>query len=225
MTSPIRLTIDGDVGRLTLNRPSKRNALSAEMVDRATQAIDELAAAGARIAVVDAEGPVFCSGADLAEVRDDLAAPSFERFVRGLLRTDVFFLAALEGPALGAGIAIAAACPVVLCTGNVWFALPEHAIGLFPSLVLAYAEESVGARRGLRMGLSGERLAADAALQCGLVSEVVAPGELDLAVDRWIGILRRDQRVTRDAARGWRARFDSESFVARRKILGEILAS
>jgi enoyl-CoA hydratase/carnithine racemase len=221
----VRWASDGDVGRLTLARPAKRNALSAAMVDEACRAMDDLVGAGARIVVLDAEGPVFCAGADLAEARLDLAAPAFERLVDALLESGVFVVGAVAGPALGAGVALAAVCPVVVCSSDAWFSLPEHTIGLFPSIVLAYLEEHVGPRRGLRMGLTGERLGAEEAASLGLVTDVVPPERLDAAVAQWIDVLRRDARVTDDARRAWRARFARPEFTARRRDLGRIIAS
>ena len=225
MSPLIRTRVEADVGWLTLARPAKRNALTETMVDEAARAIDDFIDKDVSIVIVEAEGTIFCAGADIAEARSNLAAPSFERLLAALTHPAIFTIAAIEGPALGAGVAMAAACPIVVCTSEVWFSLPEHALGLFPSLVVAYIEEVLGPRRSLQMGLRGDRLTAQTALEHGLVNEVVQPEELEEAVQRWIEVLRRDPRVTRDAALGWRARFETESFRARRRVLGEIITA
>jgi enoyl-CoA hydratase len=220
----IRAELDGPVGRLTLCRPEKRNALSAAMVDDAIGALDHFAASGARVALLDAEGPVFCAGADVAEARTDLHAPSFERLVLSIARPDLFVIALVRGPALGAGVALCAAAPVVVCAASAWLSLPERSLGLYPSLVIAYIEASVGPRRALQLGMSGDRLSPAEARDLGLVTDVVDADDIDEAACRWVALALADETVTTDACLGWSARYQSAAFTERRAVLGRIIS-
>lgn len=210
------------VGWLWLSRPDKRNALSHAMVDDALNAMDGFADAGVEVAVLQAEGPVFCAGADVTEALGD-SNPASERLLARLMRDPLFWIAGLRGPALGAGVAIASVCPVVVCSDKVYFALPEHRLGLFPSGVVAYIEASIGLRRSVELGLTGAPLSAMEAIACGLVNEVVPDDELESAITRWVDLVGRDPLVARNAGRSWRSAFAGPGFVARKSELDGFL--
>jgi enoyl-CoA hydratase/carnithine racemase len=223
MNGLVRTRVDGEAGILWLARPDKRNALNDALVDDFLTALDEFAARGVRIVVVRAEGTVFCSGSDTTELRSG-AFPASERLLDALTTHDAFFVAVLEAPALGAGVALAAACPVVLVTPAASFTLPERAMGLFPSGVMTYLEPVIGARRALQLGLLGARLEAGAAREAGLVNEVVGPADLDAALGRWLEVLMADTEVTRSAAAAWRSAFSTDAFRSRKAVLDGLLA-
>lgn len=222
MTMTVRHEHRGAVGWLWLSRPDKRNALSHAMVDDAVDAIDGFLDAGVAVAVLQAEGPVFCAGADVTEALSD-TIPASERLLARLMQDPLFWVAGLRGPALGAGVAVAAVCPVVVCTDSVHFELPEHRLGLFPSGVVAYIEASVGLRRSVELGLTGAPLTATEATACGLVNEVVPDDELESAITRWVELVCRDLLVARNAGRSWRSMFAAPGFVARKLELDGFL--
>lgn len=211
------------VGRLWFTRPEKRNALSHAMVDEVLAAVDDFVAAGVTVAVLEAEGPVFCAGADVTEALADTANPASERLLARLMHDPLFWVAAVRGPAFGAGVAVAAVCPVVVCASSARFELPEHRLGLFPSGAMTYIEAAVGPRRAVELGVTGRAMSAAEAASCGLVNEVSVDGEVDAAVGRWVDVLARDPLVARNAGRSWRSVFASKAFAARKAELDGFL--
>lgn len=223
MSELVRTRVDGLVATLWLSRPGKRNALNHAMVDAAIVALTQLSEQGVRVVVLRADGAVFCAGADTTELDDGLV-PASERLLDALVSFDLFFVAAIEKPALGAGVSVAAACPLVLASADAWFALPERDLGMFPSGVMAFLEPLVGPRRALELGLTGARLDAVGAQRLGLVNEVVS-GSMEPALRRWLDILLADVWVTSSAAASWRTRFSTDEFRARKAVLDALLAA
>lgn len=212
------------VGWLRLSRASKRNALSHALVDQAIEAMDEFENAGVEVAVLTAEPPIFCAGNDLVEARANPDHAAADRFLRELLERPLLWIAAVAGPALGAGVAVAAVCPITLASDEAWFSLPELEIGLFPSGVLRYIETFIGPRLGLELGISGRRFEAAEARAYGLVNEVVPANELATAVSRWIRVTTARPPVTRAARESWRQLFRTEAVAERAAQLDRILA-
>ena len=125
-----------------LNRPEKRNALSWAFTGRLLEAFGEVAASGRAVAVLAANGPVFCAGGDVEDQRAGRQAPVAE-ITHGLADLPLFLVARVEGPVYGGGIAMLTACPVVLCTPNVEFSLPAAGlVGRFPSGFFTYLARS-----------------------------------------------------------------------------------
>lgn len=213
------------IGELRLTRPGKRNALSHALVDEATAAVDAFEDAGVRVALLRADPPIFCAGNDLGEAMAERDRPAADRFFALLLERPLFWIAALDGPALGAGVAVAAICPIAVMAHDTWLALPELQIGLFPSGVLPYVEPFAGARRSLEMGLTGARVTAAEAVAMSLATEAVSDAELDAAVERWCAIATARPQVTDAARRSWQARFRTETARERTAQQLEILDS
>lgn len=214
-------SVSGGVGRLRLTRPDKRNALTHAMVDEVIEAMDAFAAAGAAVAVLEADPPVFCAGNDLREARADRDRAAAERILGALLERPLHWIAAVEGPALGAGVAVVAACPVAIASEDAWFSLPEITIGLFPAGVTPYLEPLIGLREAHTAGLSGERLPAAAVAR--LVTETVPPGEVHDRVDAWAEHLVANPQVAAAGRESWQRRFRTAAFTERRDSLDEIL--
>ncbi|HZQ26230.1 MAG TPA: enoyl-CoA hydratase/isomerase family protein, partial [Acidimicrobiales bacterium] len=122
------------------------------------------------------------------------------------------------------GVALAAACPLVLVSADAWFALPERDLGMFPSGVLAFLEPLIGPRRALEFGLTGARIDAVTAQRLGLANEVV-PGVMDHALRSWLDLLLADVLVTSSAAAAWRTRFSTDEFRARKAVLDALLVA
>jgi enoyl-CoA hydratase/carnithine racemase len=194
--------VDG-VGRLRLTRAGKRNALSHGLVDEAEAAVDRFTAAGVSVAVLAADPPVFCAGNDLVEARADRDNPAADRFFELLVGSPLLWIAAVSGPALGAGVAAVACCPIAVATPDAQFILPERGIGLFPTAVLKYLEPSMGPRAAFAFGFSGRPLGAEEARASGLVNEVVAAEQLDAAVERWVELAVERPTITDAARSSW----------------------
>lgn len=176
----------GGVVTLTLNRPAARNGLSLTLLDALHDALGAIAGDDdVRCVVIAAEGPVFCAGHDLKEVRAAHASPDRGRavFERMLTRCAEVMqaipalpqpvIAAVGGMATAAGCQLAAACDMVVASDAARFATPGVDIGLFcstPAVALARAVHRKGA---MDMLLTGEPVDAATALRIGLVSRIV----------------------------------------------------
>lgn len=116
------------VAVITLDRPERRNA-----IDHATL-LDLLAAqeevASARAVVLTGAPPAFCAGADLAGVREDVFAGDLMRVLTGFTQLAAPVIAAVDGPAFGAGAQLAAVCDLRVATPRSTFAVPAAKLGL-----------------------------------------------------------------------------------------------
>jgi len=176
---------------VTLNRPEKRNALSAEMcvgIVKAIGSAQEQREIGAIL--IGAVGQVFCAGMDLdeaAEVEDDELAEIHEQLFTIGANSLKPIVVCVNGAALGGGLGLLAQGHMVIASQGAAFSLPEIRIGLWPFLVYRSAEAAMGARRTLELSLTGRVFHAGDALQWGLVHQVCHGGEV---VDRGQALAR-----------------------------------
>jgi enoyl-CoA hydratase/carnithine racemase len=185
------LIIESDRGivRLTLNRPEKRNALSIELLQRLEQAIASIAAdPSARVVVLGARGPVFCSGHDLKEMVGRTEAEYRELFalcsrvMMGLRRLPQPVIARVQGVATAAGCQLVAACDLAVAGEEATFATPGVKIGLFCTTPMVPLVRAIPAKPAMEMLLTGEPITARRALELGLVNRVVRNVDLDLEI-------------------------------------------
>jgi enoyl-CoA hydratase/carnithine racemase len=184
----IRVTQDGAVTAVTMNRPERRNALSAAHM---AELIDAFTAAGARrdtrVVTLAGAGPAFCAGHDLREMLDrDLATYRglFERCVELMTviqRIPQPVIAQVHGVATAAGCQLAATCDLVVASEDARFATPGVAIGLFCTTPMVALTRAVGRKRAMEMLLTGAAIDARTAAEWGLVNRVVPAGELAAA--------------------------------------------
>jgi len=179
--SLIEVQGQGRVQRVVLNRPEKRNALSAAMCRDLVAALE---AAGrdpaVRVVLLEARGKSFCAGMDLAEVAPDsteeITAAQEALFTIGS-RMDKPLVAAVRGAALGGGTGLVANCHIAIAAEDATFGLTEIRLGLWPFLVHRAVSLAVGERRALEMALTGRTMDAAEAGRCGLVHEVAADAQ------------------------------------------------
>lgn len=181
----ITLEIDDGLGRLTLNRPEKVNALSRRMVAEMGHALDRLAADRQVGAVVlAAAGKHFCAGHLLDEMidRDPIEYRAIFRdctaMMSRLRALPQPVIAQVQGVATAAGCQLAAACDLAVAAKTARFATPGVRIGLFCSTPAVPLARAVGRRRALEMLLTGRWVSAAEAAEWGLVNRVVEPAEL-----------------------------------------------
>lgn len=189
----VHLRIESGVATVTLDSPANRNALSRRLV---TDLVEHLATAGAdptvRAVVVAAQGPVFCSGADMAEAAQDGMAEGTRALValqRQLVALPVPVVVRLHGPVRAGGLGIVGAADVVVATDSVTFAFTEVRLGLAPAAISLTTLPRLSDRAASEAYLTGDTFDAAAAVRMGLVTRAVPAGELDAAVDAVVASL------------------------------------
>lgn len=184
---------------LTLDRPEAKNALSAALVARLTEALATLADdATVRAVVLTGAGEVFCAGADIGEMRAAGSAPPeqneadsrrFARMLECIERQPQPTVALVNGAAFGGAVGLVAACDIALASSGARFALSEVRLGLVPAMISPYVIRAIGTREARRWFLTGEAMDAKTALRIGLVHETADSGALGAAADGILGAL------------------------------------
>lgn len=179
-------TREGDIATLTLNRPDRLNALNVELAAALVEALRRTAAdARVRCVVLTGAGRAFCAGGDLSLLRDTRlrnAGHELERLLRAgsesiLAIVDMAkpMLAAVNGPAAGAGMNLALACDVRIASAQASFGQNFSKVGLFPDFGGTWLlPRLVGPARAAEMFYTGEMIPAAEAERIGVVNRVVA---------------------------------------------------
>lgn len=172
---------------ITLNRPEKRNAISYELIDDLIAALNQAANASPNIVILAAAGSAFCAGMDLDNLkqligRSDEQNLKDSQTMAGLFRTLCDFpkvtIAAVNGPAIAGGTALATLCDFTLAVPGAKFGYTEVRIGFVPGIVSTYLINNVGEKRARDLLLTGRLFDAEEAHRLGLVNEIVAPEKL-----------------------------------------------
>ena len=142
MSDSILHEVSGGLARITLNRPEKRNALSLEMIEELSRAIDAVREdASTRVVLMTARGKAFCSGMDLHAVPLDdpdeagRFGTSLAEVYGKLLTLPIPLLCGVDGPVMGGGGGLALAADLVWVGPRALFAFPETRLGVVPALV------------------------------------------------------------------------------------------
>jgi enoyl-CoA hydratase len=134
MTLETSFEDEGRIAILKLNRPDARNALSIELCDAITEAIDKVEVEGnVRAIVLTGEGKVFCSGADFSAIAGAGALeflPAFERMLEAVARAKPPTIAAIHGAALGGGLQLATVCDFRIAASDAKLGIPSSRIGI-----------------------------------------------------------------------------------------------
>lgn len=130
----VRTGCSEHIAYLTLDRPEARNALSTQMCSDVVAALDEIDShLGARVVIVEGEGPIFCSGADFAAVSGPAGLgflPAFESMLARLDRFRLPTIARIQGAAMGGGLQLAAACDFRLAAEGATVGIPSSRLGI-----------------------------------------------------------------------------------------------
>jgi methylglutaconyl-CoA hydratase len=171
------------------------------MVRELREAVETVSARDdVRVVVLAGQGSVFCAGADLEWMRKASAFTGEERVAeaRGLLnlfetidRSPKAVVAAVQGAALGGGAGLVAVADIAGAAETAQMGFTEVRLGLVPAVISPYVVRKIGLAAARELFLTGERFNAKRAAALGLVHRVVAPGDLDAAVDELVGDLLR----------------------------------
>ena len=189
----IDVTIENRIGRIALARPEVRNALNDEVMRKLAEALDSFEANDqVRVVVITGIGKTFSAGADLAFMQRIASAGAEANKADALELGKLFHrvatfakpvVARVNGPAIGGGVGLVAACDIVVAADTAFFAFSEVRLGLVPAVISPFCIRRLGAARARRLFLTGERFSAAVALEYGLADRIVANESLDAAVD------------------------------------------
>ena len=204
----------GAVVHLTLNRPARLNVLNSDLIAAATRAVADLDGDdGPKVIVLRGAGRAFVAGADVREMRDftPATARSFITALHALFSTisaaDALVIAAIQGPALGAGCELVAVCDLRVAGRSATFGMPEVRVGMPSVIEAAVLVPLIGLGRAQHLVYTGDVIGADEALTWGLVTRVVADAELeqeaDALADRLAGYSRAALRLQKSLVRRW----------------------
>lgn len=189
------LLIDQDkrgVVSLTLNRPEKRNALSARMIDELTSFTSSLTP-DIRAVVIQGAGELFCAGGDLEWMNAQISADRQTRIaearklalmLKALNEIPVPLIAKVHGAAYGGGVGLACVCDFVISSSNVKFGFTETRLGLIPSTIGPYVVGKMGEAKAREVFMSAKIFSGMDAKRLNIVSEI--SDDLDQSVENHI---------------------------------------
>jgi 2-(1,2-epoxy-1,2-dihydrophenyl)acetyl-CoA isomerase len=196
----------GGVGRVTFNRPERMNAISAQ-VCADLMAILDLAEADESVGclVLTGAGRAFSSGGDMQtilEIRDLDPPASRRQFIAAtrvmarLYHCEKITIARVNGPAIGAGAALAVACDFVIASQDATFGFVFCNLGVVPDMgTMYFLPRIIGLPLAKKLCYEGNIFSAREAKEMGLIADAVAPGDLDAAVDDLAGRLAAKPRA------------------------------
>ncbi len=204
----IRTRARGPVLEVTLDRPAAHNAFDMDTVARLRALLERLGALppppapGARphVVLLRSEGPTFCAGADLADMKRlgqaDLeenleAARAMGAMFRAVRQCPAPVVARVQGPAYGGGVGLMCACDVVVAAPEARFAFTEVRLGLVAGVIAPLVMARLGEAASRHWFLTGDTIDAPAALRLGLIDRLAAPGRLDETADDAVRSLLR----------------------------------
>jgi methylglutaconyl-CoA hydratase len=192
--SALRVVRTGEVLRVTMARPERRNAFDVALIAELAEAFADVG--DARAVLLAGDGPSFSAGADVDWMRASVGL-SYEENVADALRLRAMLeaidscpapvVARVQGHALGGGAGLVACCDVVVAERAAQFAFSEVKLGVVPAVISPFALAKIGSGAARRYFVTGERFSAEVALRIGLVHEVA--DDLDAAVGVVVGEL------------------------------------
>lgn len=195
-TNILHYTCDPRVCRITLNRPGRHNALSTELIAALQEAFTQVSATSeVKVILLRAEGPSFCAGADLSDLRrlqnctfeDNLAdSKQLQTLFQRIYSFPKPVIAEVQGAAIAGGCGLVALCDFVLASEAAVFACPEVRIGFVPAIILPFLLRRIGEAHTRELILSGAPISAARAQEMGLVTRLHQAKQLRAATEELI---------------------------------------
>jgi len=221
---PVLYSVEGALARITLNRPEKRNALNAAVIDGLKEKLHAAAKdERVRAVVISGAGKDFCSGADLSALRQIAQASVSENMEDAHSLLNLFVLireipvpvvAAVRGRALAGGCGLATACDLVLAAESARFGYPEVKIGFVPAMVMAILRRNVSEKRAFELITRGAEFNAAQAQAFGLVNEIYADESFDEDVKSYVSEFSRLSRSAVSLTKSLLYQMDGLTFTA-----------
>ena len=188
----LQYEVEGRLAYITLNRPAKRNALSADVVTELKQAFETAEADDeVKVIILRANGDVFCAGADIKYLQELQANTYQENLADSTHLMQLFHqiytlkkivIGQVQGHALAGGCGLAALCDFTFAVPEAKFGFTEVKIGFLPAIVSVFLVRRLGETRAKQLLLSGDIFSAQQALDYGLITFLVDQDELADAV-------------------------------------------
>ncbi len=194
---------DGETARITLNRPERRNALPESMLRELLDAFEQVGTSDATGIILAAEGPVFCSGHDFADVhgRDHASSRDLLQLCTSLMRAvqtvPQVVIARVHALATAAGCQLVASCDLAVAAESAGFALPGGKGGWFCHTPAVAVARTISRKHLMEMALTGDVIDAQTAAEWGLVNYTVPDDELDTAVEQLLARATRGSRASK----------------------------
>lgn len=195
MNHPLKAFVKERIGYLELNRPEKRNALNAEMVEALKDAIRAFNEdKEVKVIVIKAAGKVFCSGADLAYLQslqsntyeENLAdSRSLKDLYHSIYTSPKVIIAQIQGHAIAGGCGLATVCDFSFSVKEAKFGYTEVKIGFIPAIVKVFLIRKIGEGKAKQLLLDGDLISAADARDFGLINWVVEENELEEKVFKY----------------------------------------
>src|SRR5882762_2585752 len=187
MYSTLILEFSGEIAKVTLDRPDKRNAISTQMIAELQTALDTIEKSHSRVVIVTGAGKAFCAGMDLdmlaaitkqspAENQDD--ARRIAKMLRRIWSFPRPMIAAVNGAAYAGGCGIATLCDFTLAVPEAKFGYTEVKIGFLPAIVSVFLTRQIGDKRSRDLLLTGRIIEPAEAKEIGLINEIVPAEKL-----------------------------------------------
>jgi enoyl-CoA hydratase/carnithine racemase len=188
----VRVVVDATVRTVTLARPAKRNALNTAMLNGLHEAFASQPSDEERVAVIRAEGPVFCAGLDLTE-RIGGASISIEAALHAIATYPLPVVAAVGGDAIAGGAELALHCDLVVASSDAHFGMSLAQIGLATPWALAVRLlDAAGLPVAREVLMLGDPVSAARLCELGIIARVASPDAFEAGVDSVVGRLAQN---------------------------------
>lgn len=197
MSDDLLYTVKENVAWLTINRESRRNAISQEMITLFHSYLEQAdQAQEVRVVCITGSGEkAFCSGADLGVTLaqgegDRLAGPrNYASLLKRMARFGKPIVARVNGHCLAGGLGLMLSCDIVIARNDAAFWTPEVNVGIFPMMIGALMYRNLGRKKAVEMALTGRKIPAVEAERIGLITRAVEPDRLDSEVEEILKLL------------------------------------
>jgi len=190
----LKFWIDGPISHMRICREDKGNSLSIPLIEEMLRRMDEIRENDSLISLcISSEGDrAFCSGADLSGrgISIERGSSLYKELLETLSSMPLFVICKVNGICLAGGLGIILASDMVISRDDIYFALPELNVGLFPMMVSAFMKRDLLWKKAMDMLFTGRKVYAREAEAMGIVSRVVPKEKLDSEVEDVLNSLK-----------------------------------
>ena len=184
----VKLTRDGPIATILLNRPERMNAISTKMTSDLHDALFEANSdPELRVLILTGAGRAFCAGDDLKEFEDQTSSDAaivrhiegIQRITRDLMFSEKLVVGAVHGYAVGGGFEWMLNCDLIVAADDLVAFFPETEWGQFPTGGVTHLlPQAIGYQQAMELLVLGERQSASALKACGIINRVVSRDEM-----------------------------------------------